>query len=76
MKKGQGIEELPVSNLSVLAAAKALGIGLRKMHQLVYERKIEHVRIGSRVLIPVQAICEFNAQHTVKAADFSASFIR
>lgn len=42
--------------LSVADAAKMLGLGKSSMYELVRQKKIPHVRVGRRVLIPRRAL--------------------
>ncbi len=74
-KKNHIKEEESLINLSVPAAAQTLGISRRKMDELIYNRKIDHVRIGSRVLIPLAALKKFNSQNLVKAVDFTGQLL-
>jgi excisionase family DNA binding protein len=67
MKSKSNCSNIDIKNLSKREAAQMLGISVRKVEKLIYDRSIDHVRIGSRVLIPYAAIEHFNEAHTVKA---------
>jgi excisionase family DNA binding protein len=47
--------DLPL-NLSVPRAARKLGVGKTKMWQLVHQGEIKSIKIGSRRVVPVDAI--------------------
>ena len=48
--------------LSVVEAATALGIGRNLCYDLVRQRRLPHVRLGKRILIPRQALEEWLAR--------------
>lgn len=50
--------------VSVADAARLLGIGKTEMYELVARGEFQRVRIGRRVLIPVQGLEEWVEQHT------------
>jgi excisionase family DNA binding protein len=45
--------------LSIPEAAHSLGIGRSKLYQLIKEREIVPVRIGSRTLVPAPVLTAF-----------------
>lgn len=42
-------------------AAQALGLGLSTVRRMVAEGQLAHVKAGSRVIIPAQALAQFLA---------------
>jgi hypothetical protein len=68
------MSEQPLSNLDpVLSlrprdAAKALGIGTRKLWELTADRTsgIPHFRLGKAVLYPVRELQDWLAEHSAK----------
>jgi excisionase family DNA binding protein len=63
MKKNQDIARL---SYSVQEAAVAIGVSSRTVHDFVKDGTIPHFRMGTRVLIPADALREFIAQRTQK----------
>ena len=61
MKNEQNIERL---SYSVREAATAIGVSSRTIHGFVKDGRIRHFRMGTRVLIPADALREFIAQRT------------
>ncbi len=59
----------PIKNVSKRDAAQMLGICVRTIESLIYNREIDHVRIGSRVLIPYASIEYYNETHIIRAYD-------
>ncbi|HPD68831.1 MAG TPA: helix-turn-helix domain-containing protein [Rectinema sp.] len=59
---------VPIS-ISVPTAAKMLGISARTVWQLVKDHEISSFRIGSRVLIPYQALTTFIEQRLAAAQE-------
>lgn len=53
---------LPVSEVK-----KQLGVSLRLVYQLIYDRKLPHVRIGRAVRVRESALREFIERSTVGA---------
>jgi excisionase family DNA binding protein len=45
--------------LRIPAAARALGIGITSMKELVYSGRIHSIRLGTSRLIPVSALLKF-----------------
>lgn len=54
-----------IQNMSVPESAKRAGVSTKDMWRRVWNREIEHVRIGRRVLIPEKALADFLAKNTV-----------
>jgi excisionase family DNA binding protein len=48
-------------------AASFLGISVRTMETLIADRKIEHIRIGRRLLFTSEQLQRFIQENTVKA---------
>jgi excisionase family DNA binding protein len=48
--------DLPTLALRPREAAKALGIGTRKLWELTRDNKIPHLRLGTAILYPVDAL--------------------
>ena len=57
-KKNQNIERL---SFSVQEAAAAIGVSSRTVHDFVKNGTISHFRMGTRVLIPADALRDFIA---------------
>ena len=53
--------------LTVPQAAKALGTGVKAIYTLVKERKLGHIRIGRKIIIPKACLEDFvkKAKNTV-----------
>lgn len=66
--------ETPRLMLSVSDAARSLGIGRSKLYELLSDRRVESVKIGSRRLIPITAIERFAEElaHEQRAAHRAA----
>lgn len=58
MTKDQNIERLAYS---VREVAATIGVSSRTLHDYIKNGDIAHFRIGTRVLIPVEALREFVA---------------
>lgn len=59
--------EAPVKLLSIKTASRQLDVSLRQAYQLIYDRQIEHVRIGRSLKITQDALDAFIARNTVGA---------
>ncbi len=55
--------EVPQLNLSVVQAAQSLGVSPRFLRSLIYKGEIPVVKLGRRVLVPVEALREWNRAH-------------
>ena len=62
MNKNQDIARL---SYSVSETASALGISSRTLHDYVKDGSIAHFRMGTRVLIPADALRAFIARRTL-----------
>lgn len=51
--------------VTVPEAAKMLGLGLNKMYELVHRADFPTIRVGTRIIIPVEAL----KQWVVRAAE-------
>jgi excisionase family DNA binding protein len=56
-----------IKNVSKREAAQMLGVSVRTIENLIYDREIDHVRIGARVLIPYPAIERYNESCMIRA---------
>ncbi len=68
--------DLPTLALRPRDAAKALGIGARKLWELTRDKKIPHFRLGTAILYPVDALktwLEAQTQASVSAATTPAA---
>ena len=63
MKKNQSVERL---SYSVQEAASALGVSSRTIHEFVKNGNLAHFRMGTRVLIPADALRQFIESRTQK----------
>ena len=62
----QKTPEIPAAKLlSIKTASRQLDVSLRQAYQLVYDRQIEHVRIGRSLKIRQDALDAFIARNTV-----------
>ena len=52
-------EEIPPIGVSILQAAKMLGVSKKTFYPLIREGKVRTVNIGRRVLVSVQSLHEF-----------------
>jgi excisionase family DNA binding protein len=75
MKTKANYSHIAIKNVSKREAAQMLGICVRTVEKLIYERSINHVKIGTRVLIPYAAIERFNEVHTICAYDGNAGSV-
>ncbi len=75
MKSKENYSHIAIKNLSKREAAQMLGICVRTVEKLIYERSIDHVRIGARVFIPYAAIERFNQIHTISAYEADSQSI-
>ena len=57
------MNEIPPLNLSVDEAARVLAISTRLMRSLIAKGEIPVVRVGDRVLVPVEQLREWNRAH-------------
>lgn len=55
-------------NLSVDEAAAALGVSSRLLRSFIARGELPVVRIARRVLIPYEALAEWNRQHSTEAS--------
>lgn len=47
--------------------AERLSLSVRRVRSLLGDRRLRHVRVGRRFLVPESALDEFLAAHTVQA---------
>ena len=66
MKEHQNIERLAYS---VREAAAAIGISSRTLHDFIKDGSLPHFRLGTRVLIPIDALRNFIEQRTQKGGE-------
>ena len=60
-KKNQNIERL---SFSVQEAAAAIGVSSRTLHDFIKSGSLAHFRMGTRVLIPADALRQFIESRT------------
>jgi len=75
MKSKANYSHMGIKNVSKREAAQMLGVCVRTVDKLIYNREIDHVRIGSRVLIPYAAIERYNETHTITAYETNSAKI-
>jgi excisionase family DNA binding protein len=54
--------------VAISDAAKLIGVSPRTLRTLTTEKKVPHVRLGARVLFPVDALREWLREQTIKPA--------
>lgn len=58
------MNDVPQLNLSVTQAAQSLGVSPRFLRTLISKGEIPVVRLGRRVLIPIEVLRVWNSEHT------------
>ena len=58
-------DEPPVETIKQLA--RKVGLSERQIRGLIYQRKLEHIPIGSRIMVPVGAWARYIAENTVRS---------
>jgi excisionase family DNA binding protein len=59
-------------NLSRTEVSQLLGVSVRTIDTLLKENRLQHVRIKGRILIPYDAVLQFNRNNIIKANEPTA----